>query len=135
MLLLFGSARALLRGAVPGRLARRVASTAAAEDLEPVKVTIDPRLREALRLPGKQRRPRCFVRDRRAKRRCGRPSKKVPSLRLQDYSIRHEDDTVVVEPAGPLLSTQRKSRRRSRPTATPWSRGTTFLQTPTTQKH
>ena len=59
MLLLFGSARALLRGAVPGRLARRAASTAA-EELEPVKVTIDQRLRDALRLPGKQRRPRCL---------------------------------------------------------------------------
>ena len=93
MLLLFGSARALLRGAVPDRLARRAASTA--EDLEPVKVTIDQRLRDALRLPGKQRRPRCFVRDRDEATLRDAIEAKVPSLRLQDYSIRHEDDTVL----------------------------------------
>jgi predicted sulfurtransferase/predicted O-methyltransferase YrrM len=104
MLLLFGSARALLRGAVPGRLARHAVSTAA-EDLEPVKVTIDQRLRDALRLPGKQRRPRCFVSDRNEETLRDAIEAKVPSLRLQDYSIRHEDGTVVVEPAGPLIST------------------------------
>jgi len=104
MLLFASSARALLRAGAPvGRMARRVASTA--EDLEPVKVTIDPRLRDALRLPGKQRRPRCFVRDRNEETLRDAIEAKVPSLKLQDYAIRHEDDTVVVEPAGPLLTT------------------------------
>ena len=105
MLQLFASsARALLRAGAPvGRMARRVASTA--EDLEPVKVTIDQRLRDALRLPGKQRRPRCFVSDRNEETLRDAIESKVPALRLQDYSIRHEDDTVVVEPAGPLLTT------------------------------
>ena len=47
MLLFASSARALLRAGAPvGRLMRRVASTA--EDLEPVKVTIDPRLRDVV---------------------------------------------------------------------------------------
>ena len=54
MLLLFGNARALLAGAPVGRLARRVASTAADEQ-QAVKVTIDQRLRDALRLPNKSR--------------------------------------------------------------------------------
>ena len=62
MLLVASSARALLRAGAPvGRLARRAASTAADEQLEAVKVTIDQRLRDALRLPGKQRRPRCSL--------------------------------------------------------------------------
>ena len=81
MLLFASSARALLRAGAPvGRLARRIASTA--EDLEPVKVTIDQRLRDALRLPGKQRRPRCFVADRSDATLRAAIESKVPSLRL-----------------------------------------------------
>jgi len=62
VMLLASRAAAFLRAGPPRRLAR-AASAAADEQLEAVKVTIDQRLRDALRLPGKQRRPRCFVAD------------------------------------------------------------------------
>ena len=105
-MLLFARRAATLRAArvAPQCLARRLASTD--DQLERVKVTIAPQLREALRLPGKQRRPRCFVADRRDATLREAIEAKVPSLRLQDYTLRmDEDDTVVVEPVGLPLQT------------------------------
>ena len=104
-------ARALHQTRAPARhaLARfaaapgpRDASARPADGSVAVKIEIAPALRAALKLPGKQRKTRCFVEDR-ADERALRDAieTKVPALRLADYALEDRNGTVVVEGAAP----------------------------------